>query len=133
MDEKEKFEKYDKVVNTVVMNVFVEQKRCGKILLWDFTPELPADRLYFNVAAIVADLGKEPIYLNMPFIAYLRFKWKRRKARKNLRYFGPIQARKLSDDNKTSIYLIMDFVAEQLNITHDFFKEVNDAYYGWVE
>ena len=133
MDEKEKFEKYDKVVNTVVMNVFVEQKRCGKILLWDFTPELPADRLYFNVAAIVADLNKEPIYLNMPFIAYLRFKWKRRKARKNLRYFGPIQARKLSDDNKTSIYLIMDFVAEQLNITHDFFKEVNDAYYGWVE
>lgn len=131
MDEKEKFEKYDKVVNTVVMNVFVEQKRCGKILLWDFTPELPADRLYFNVAAIVADLNKEPIYLNMSFIAYLRFKWKRRKARKNLRYFGPIQARKLSDDNKTSIYLIMDFVAEQLNITHDFFKEVNDAYYGW--
>ena len=133
MDEKEKFEKYDKVVNTVVMNVFVEHKRCGKILLWDFTPELPADRLYFNVAAIVADLNKEPIYLNMPFIAYLRFKWKRRKTRKNLRYFGPIQARKLSDDNKTSIYLIMDFVAEQLNITHDFFKEVNDAYYGWVE
>ena len=131
MDEKEKLGRYDEVVNAVLMNVLVERKRCGKILLWDFTPELPADRLYFNVAAIVADINKEPIYLNMPLIDYLHFKWKRRKSRKNLRYFGPIRARKLSDDNKTSIYLIMDFVAEQLNVTHDFFKEINDAYYGW--
>ena len=81
----------------------------------------------------VADMNKECIYLNMPFLDYLKFKWKRRKSRKNLRYFGPIRSRRLDNECKTSIYLIMDFVAERMDITHDLFKEINDAYYGWIE
>ena len=133
MDDKEKFGHYDEIVNTILMNVLVERKRCNKILLWDFTPDLPADRLYFNVAAIVADMNKELIYLNMPFLDYLKFKWKRRNSRKNLRYFGPIRSRRLDNECKTSIYLIMDFVAERMGITHDLFKEINDEYYGWIE
>ena len=133
MDDKEKFGRYDEIVNTILMNVLVERKRCNKILLWDFTPDLPADRLYFNVAAVVADMNKECIYLNMPFLDYLKFKWKRRKSRKNLRYFGPLQAKELDNEFKTSVYLIMDFITEQMAITHDFFKEINDAYYGWIE
>lgn len=133
MDNKEKYERYDEIVNTILMNVLVERKRCNKILLWDFTPDLPADRLYFNIAAIVADMNKECIYLNMPFLDYLKFKWKRRRSRKNLRYFGPIRSRRLDNECKTSIYLIMDFVAERMGITHDLFKEINDAYYGWIE
>ena len=133
MNDKEKYGHYDEVVNTILMNVLVERQRCDKILLWDFTPELAADRLYFNIAAVVADMNKEPIYLNMHLFDYLKFKWKRRKSRKNLRYFGPVQAKKLDNEHKTSIYLIMDFVAEQMDITHDLFKEINDAYYGWIE
>jgi hypothetical protein len=131
MDDKEKYGRYDEIVNTILKNILVERERCGKILLWDFNPVDHGDRLYFNVAAIIADLNKEPIYLNMPLFDYLKFKWKRRKSRKNLRYFGPNHAAKLDDEYKTSIYLITDFVCEQLNVSRDLLKEINDTYYGW--
>ena len=131
MEDKDKYGRYDEIVNTILRNILVERERCGKILLWDFNPVDHGDRLYFNVAAIVADLNKEPIYLNMPLFDYLKFKWKRRKSRKNLRYFGPNHAAKLDDEHKTSIYLITDFVCEQLNVSRDLLKEINDTYYGW--
>lgn len=133
MDEKEKLGKYDEVVNTVLINIFVEHKRCGKYLLWDFNPVDPGDRLYFNITAVAADLDKEFIWLNMPLIDYIKLKWKRRKTRNNLRYFGPIKARKLDNEHKTSVYIIMSFIAEQLKFDYSLFKEINDAYYGWVE
>lgn len=125
------YELYDKVVNTIMRNILVERQRCGKILLWDFNPTDPADRLYFNIAAIAADLNKECIYLNMPLKDYLKMKWKRRKTRKNLRYFGPIQAKELDDEHKTSIYILMDFIREQLEIDYKLFEEINNEYYGW--
>lgn len=129
----EKYNQYDQVVNTVMSNILVERNRCGKILLYDFNPVDHADRLYFNIAAIVADLNKECIYINMPIAEYIKFKWARRKTRKNLRYFGKRQANKLDNEYKTSIYVIMDFISKHLGIDYSFFKEVNDAYYGWLE
>ena len=133
MEDKEKFGRYDEIVSTILKNILVERERCGKILLWDFNPVDHGDRLYFNVAAIVADINKEPIYLNMHLIDYLLFKWKRRKSRKNLRYFGSYHASKLDDEHKTSIYLIMSFICEQMEFDYSLYKEINDEYYGWVE
>ena len=130
---KEKYAHYDEVINTIMMNVLVERQRCGKYLLWDFNPDCDSDRLYFNIAAIAADLNREFIWLNMPFIDYIKFKKKRHKTRKNLRYFGPIRQHKLNDEHKTSIYMIMDFICEKLNISHELLKEINDEYYGWYE
>ena len=130
---KEKYAHYDEIVNTIMTNILVERSRCGKYLLWDFNPTCDTDRLYFNIAAIAADLNREFIWLNMPFIDYIKFKWHRRKTRKNLRYFGPIRQRLLDDEYKTSIYMIMDFIREHYNTTHDKFKEINDEYYGWYE
>lgn len=78
-------------------------------------------------------MNKEPIYLNMHLIDYLLFKWKRRKSRKNLRYFGPNHAAELDDEHKTSIYLIMDFIREQMDFDYSLYKDINDEYYGWVE
>ena len=133
MDDKEKFGRYDEIVNTILKNILVERERCGKILLWDFNPIDHGDRLYFNIAAIVADINKEPIYLNMHLFDYLKFKWKRRKSRKNLRYFGLNHASKLDNEHKTSIYIIMDFIREQMNFNYSLYKDINDEYYGWVE
>lgn len=133
MDDKDKYGKYDEIVNTVLMNILVERERCGKILLWDFNPIDRGDRLYFNVAAVVADMNKEPMYLNMSLIDYLRFKWKRRKSRKNLRYFGSRQANKLNDEYKTSIYLIMSYIRDTMGFDYSLFEEINNEYYGWVE
>ena len=132
MDNKN-YEQYDQVVNVILTNIFVERNRCGKYLLWDFNPICDSDRLYFNITALAADLNREFIWLDMPFIDYIKMKWKRRKTRKNLRYFGPIRKYFLDNEYKTSIYMITDFICEQLNISHSLLKEINDEYYGWYE
>ena len=122
---------YDEVVGTIMSNVIVECHRCGKIILWDFQEDNDWDRLYFNVAAIVADMGREPIYLQMPFWKYVRMKWKRRKQRKNLRYLSRSRAEDIPYENRTSVYILMDFIRNFYNLDKDYFKKINDEYYGW--
>ena len=128
-----KYIQYDNVVNTIMTNVLVERERCGKYILYDFRPSDDADKLYFNVAAIAADLNGEKIYLGMPLLDFIFFWKKRRKKRHNLRWLNPIQKKKLSDEDKTSISIIMDFICVQLKLNYRLFKEINDEYYGWID
>lgn len=128
-----KYELYDFVVSTVMTNVLVERKRCGKFLLYDFRPDIPMDRLYFNVAAVAADLEREQLYLHMPFWEYIKLRMKFKKKRTNLKWFSPWAEKKLDDENKTSVGMIMHFVSERLDVLIDLFKEINDEYYGWVD
>lgn len=128
-----KYIQYDNVINTIMTNVLVERERCGKYILYDFRPSDDADKLYFNVAAIAADLNGEKIYLGMPLLDFIFFWKKRRKKRHNLRWLNPIQKKKLSDEDKTSVAIIMDFICVQLKLNYRLFKEINDEYYGWID
>lgn len=123
---------YDEVVGTIMSNVIVERQRCKKIILWDFQEDNDWDRLYFNVAAIVADMNRELIYLQMPFWEYVKMKWKRRKQRKNLRYLSRSRAENIPYENKTSVYVLMDFIRNFYNLDKDCFGKINDEYYGWI-
>ena len=128
-----KYVLYDSVVSTIMTNVMVERTRCGKFLLYDFKPELDMDRLYFNVAAIAADMMREKLYLHMPFLDYLKLRIKYRRKRTNLKWFSPWSEKKLDNEYKTSVGVLMSFIEEQLKLSEGLFKEINDAYYGWVE
>ena len=128
-----KYTQYDNVVKTVMTNILVERERCGKYILYDFQPSDDANKLYFNVAAIAADLNTEKIYLGMPLLDFIFFWKKRRKKRHNLRWLNPIQKKKLSDEDKTSVSIIMDFICVQLKLNYRLFKEINDEYYGWID
>lgn len=133
MDEfKNEMPTYDTVVGTIMSNVIVERQRCGKIILWDFQEDNDWDRLYFNVAAIVADMNRELIYLQMPFWEYVKMKWKRRKQRKNLRYLSRSRAEDIPCESRTSVYIIMDFIRNFYNLDKDDFGKINSEYYGWV-
>jgi len=125
--------KYNRIVGTILQNVLAERNITDKIILWDFQESQSMDRLYFNVASIVADMGKERMYLQMPFFTYLKMKWKRRKTRKNLRWCGPLRARQLPNEAKTSVYILMDYVREYYNVSYDTFEKINNEFYGWVE
>lgn len=126
--------RYNQIVGTIMQNVISECGLAGdKIVLWDFHEDQPYDRLYFNAAAIVANWKKKRMYVQMPFINYVRFKWKRRKTHKNLRWCSPLMAHTLPNDAKTSIYLIIDFVREYYGETYDTFEKINNEFYGWVE
>ena len=128
-----KYVLYDSVVSTIMTNIMVEHTRCGKFLLYDFKPELDMDRLYFNVAAIAADMMREKLYLHMPLLDYLKLRIKYRKKRTNLKWFSPWSEKKLDNEYKTSVGILMTFIEEQLELPEGLFKEINDAYYGWVD
>ena len=132
MVDKETEIKYNQIVGTIMQNVFAERNVANKIVLWDFQESQPMDRLYFNVASIVADMGKERMYLQMPFIDYLKLKWQFRKKRKNLRWCSPIMTRELPDESKTSLYIIMSFIAEYYNIDMKVFEDIQKEFYGWI-
>ena len=107
--------KYNQIIGTLMQNVIAQYGAADhKIVLWDFQENQPYDRLYFNVAA------------------YLKFKWHRRKTRKNLRWCGPLMARKLSDNARTSIYLLVDFVREFYGEKPETFEKINEEFYGWI-
>ena len=123
---------YDEIVRTIMQNVLAERNIASRILLWDFQEEQATDRLYFNVASIIADIYKENIYLQMPLIPYLKMKWRRRKGRKNLRWVGHFRANQLPEDAKTSVFILMDYVREYYDLPYEIFEDINNEYYGWI-
>ena len=127
----DKYKTYDTVVQTIMTNILVERQRCGMFLLFDFNPADDADKLYFNICAAAADLRQENMYLNMSLLNYLKFRKKQGKKRSNLRWFNSFQSKKLDNKYKTSIYIIMNYIAETLGIDYKLFKEINDEYYRW--
>ena len=126
------YKKYDEVVSVIMTNVLVERERCGKYILYDFDETDDANKLYFNVTTVAADLNNEKIYVDMPLLSYIKFWKKRSKKRSNLRWFNWFQKKKLNK-YRTSVDLIMNFICEQLKLNYRLFKEINDEYYGWVE
>ena len=123
---------YDEIVGTIMQNVIAEMNRSdGRIVLWDFQHNQDMDRLYYNIACIVADLYDKQIYLQMPLLQYLRFKYVHRK-RKNIHWISR-KCKWLKDENKTSIFIIMDFVRAHYGINRTLFKDINEEYYGWEE
>lgn len=127
------YDLYDSVVTTIMRNVLVERRRCGKFFLYDFHPENDAEKLYFNVAAIAADLHRENLYIDVPFWTYIKLRLKFRKRRTNLKRVTKASKKEVDDEFKTSVYILMDFIAKGLDISTDLFKTINDAYYGWVD
>lgn len=128
----DKYKHYDEIVKTIVLNVEAERQYAGKIILWNFHEEKDSDKLYFNVAAVVADIYNELMYVQMPLIPYLKMKWKRRKTRKNLRRLGRRVIKTLPVQSQTSIGIIMEFVKNHYKETDEIFTEINNEYYGWV-
>ena len=132
MVDRETEKKYDEIIGTIIQNVISERRIAGKIVLWDFQEPQAMDRLYFNVASIVSDMNGEKLYIQAPLLTYLEMKWKRRKSRKNLRWCGPLMARQLPDEAKTSVYIIMDYIRGYYNEPYEIFEEINNEFYGWV-
>ena len=132
MVDRETEKKYDEIIGTIIQNVISERRIAGKIVLWDFQEPQAMDRLYFNVASIVSDMNGEKLYIQAPLLTYLEMKWKRRKSRKNLRWCGPLMARQLPDEAKTSVYIIMDYIRGYYNEPYEIFEEINNEFYGWI-
>lgn len=129
--DKEKLKKYDEVVNTIITNVLIEHHRLGKFVLYNFNPDDPTHQLYFNVTAVAADLQMEPIYLEMPFLSYVKLWIKFRKKRKNIRWLSLKVQQEIGTIDIIEVQEMMDFICKEMSIKEELFEEINDEYYGW--
>ena len=121
---------YDEIVRTIMQNVVNQSTYTdGKVVLWDFQQNCDADKLYYNVACIVADLFNEQIYIQMPFFQFLKLKYKQRK-RKNIHWIDR-KTNKINAMGKTSVYIIMNYIKDYYQIDEQKFADINNEYYGW--
>ena len=127
-DKKEIYDFYDKIVNSIYLNVCAERKRAGEIIIWDFQPENPADLLYYNVATAASDVEECDVYLDMPLLKFWKF-CREHKGRKNLCWMSPRLKKTYPAEVKTSVYIVMDYVRMHYNIPIGMFKRINEAYY----
>ena len=128
----ETIKEYDKIVQAVMTNVLIEKERLGNFIIYKFNPDDNAQKLYFNVTAVAADLNRQPIYLDMSLWTYLRFRFKFGRKRKNLRWFGWLR-RKVNTKEIVDTQELMDFIGKEFNIDRKMFNNINNEYYGWVE
>lgn len=128
-----KIAEYDRVIQTLLTNVLVERERNQCFLLYNFKPINAAQKLYFNVTTIAADVAKENIYLHMPLRKYLKLRFAFGKKRRNLKWFSPIKNRKLDSSSKVDVQVITDYVYQELNINEELYESINNEYYGWID
>lgn len=131
--EQGKIYQYDNIVQTIMTNVLIEHARLGGFVLKDFKPTNGAQKLYFNVTAVVADLSKEPIYLDMPLLSYLKLRLKFGKKRRNLLHFTSRYKNEIDIVEAISVQEMMDFVCKELSLDEKIFEEINNEYYGWIK
>lgn len=127
------YKNFDSIIQTIFANVLVERQRCGKIILYNFNPIHIEDKLYFNVAALAADVQGEYIYVDMSLLDYFKFKRERGRKQKNVRWLRPWRRKEVAEEDRVSVYKIMNFVKKELGLTKDILEEINNEYYGWGE
>ena len=125
-------QEYDKIVQSVMTNILIEKERLGNFIIYKFNPDDDAQKLYFNVTTVAADLTRQPIYLDMSLWTYLRFRFKFGRKRRNLRWFGRLR-RKVNTKEIVDTKELMDFIGKEFDINRKMFNNINNEYYGWVE
>lgn len=121
---------YDDIIGTLLMNVLSEDQRCGDIVLKDFHAERFSHKLYFEAAIIANAICHSPIYLNMPLIEYLKFKYSKRnkKMHKSIHRYNTLVAGTLKAA-PTQLSLILDHVADYYKIDNEVYTKIYKEYY----
>lgn len=119
---------YDEVCATMVQNILVEHERNNKIILLGFNPDKPAHMLYYHISMIGSAILHEPVYIDMPLVAYWKFKLKRWKSRKWIRKFTRRAAKKVENE-VVCIDKIMEHVKGFYNLKDGAFDEIEKEFY----
>lgn len=138
MDEKTR-KTYDQIIAVVINNVMSERMLNGKIVLRDFDPTNPNHQLYYTASMILADTRGEDIYISMPFLQYVKFRWHARK-RKNLHYLSKLDIEEIElcasqpDYKVATVDTLMDYISRwaqnTYGITLEEFKNIFNEVYG---
>ena len=122
---KERYDLYDKIISSCMVNFYSFSKDNDKIILKDFLSTSKPYLFAFEVAKIVSDIyPNKQIYINMPFIKYIFFKIKNRKVK--LKYIKKCE----EVDNALNIEDMLDFVADSYGVEFSIFDEIYETYWN---
>ncbi len=113
---------YDQIIGSCMVNTYSLSNE-GKIVLKNFNPQSNLHMFEYQVAAIVQSMYQDrQIYLNMPLMQYLKFKWKNRKKIK-LKWISSAEIQKLD--------LEADLLTDMLLHVSDAYEE-NPTIFGMI-
>ena len=122
---KERYDLYDKIISSCMVNFYSFSKDNDKIILKDFLSTSKPYLFAFEVAKIVSDIyPNKQIYINMPFNKYIFFKIKNRKVK--LKYIKKCE----EVDNALNIEDMLDFVADSYGVEFSIFAEIYETYWN---
>ena len=122
---KERYDLYDKIISSCMVNFYSFSKDNDKIILKDFNQNLKCYMFEFEVAKIVSSIYQDrEIYIDMPFIQYIFFKIKNRKVK--LKYIKKCE----EVDNALNIEDMLDFVADSYGVEFSIFDEIYETYWN---
>ena len=122
---KERYDLYDKIISSCMVNFYSFSKDNDKIILKDFNQNLKCYMFEFEVAKIVSSIYQDrEIYIDMPFIQYIFFKIKNRKVKlKHIKKCEEV-------DNALNIEDMLDFVADSYGVEFSIFDEIYETYWN---
>ena len=122
---KERYDLYDKIISSCMVNFYSFSKDNDKIILKDFLSTSKPYLFAFEVAKIVSSIyPNKQIYIDMPFIQYIFFKIKNRKVK--LKYIKKCE----EVDNALNIEDMLDFVADSYGVEFSIFDEIYETYWN---
>lgn len=121
------YKRYDEVLNSILLNVMVEEGRDNGIYLKGYDGSAK-DKLYLNAAIATSALtGQQKIVMLMPLHKYIVFLCKNWKGKRQFKWMSDWRAKSEITSNLNDI---LDCVAKALNVTDEEFEEIYNAYYG---
>ena len=122
---KERYDLYDKIISSCMVNFYSFSKDNDKIILKDFLSTSKPYLFAFEVAKIVSSIyPNKQIYIDMPFIQYIFFKIKNRNVK--LKYIKKSE----EVDNAFNIEDMLDFVADSYGVEFSIFDEIYETYWN---
>lgn len=118
----------DRIVGATIANIMIESQNEG-IYLCEYNESKVGYKYFLEVAKIVRDVYKRPLYIEMPFFKFWKFKISNWKVNRGIKRFTKNSV--LVNRMKTihpEFYL--KFMAREFDIDITFFDEIYGEYYS---
>ena len=124
MSEKEQYQLMDRVVSTTITNFLIEINRNNGFAFKEFDPTNIKHAYAFEVGFIVSYSIHQPLYLQMSFFNYWKFKLKNWSIRKNFQRY-----KKNSDIKLITIEEILHFMMKSMDLESNIYDVIYRLYY----
>lgn len=118
----ETYQKYDRMVQATLINIYTMSKDNDKVILVNFDPKIDTDKCVIEIAKISQSLWNFDIEVDLPLFKFLMFKIKNKDAR--------IKRYKKYSEKKVDVQELKMFVSKAYVETTMVYKEIYDTYYN---